>query len=239
MNNNKKESPQTTSMNRNKPTTRNPNHGSVGSNPSTMLKRRKSNSLSIIDYCNIINLNTNYQMLATFYDDTEESMARLSMRTTNNKDISKQASLSEQVAALFGSSMCSCYLCNLKSNTTLNQSSSFSTSSSTEPTLVTNNANLSASFSSNEFKSSSATSATTSSAIGRKSQQHNFEIMPNKNNSDFSVMKYTYSTPFSQLSTLKLFNLMNTDCSINFNVEQTQSASKHNGIQKKFEIYFN
>lgn len=229
MNNNKKESPQTTSMNR-KPTTRNPNHG-VGSNPNTMLKRRKSNSLSIIDYCNIINLNTNYQMLATFYDDTEESMARLSMRTTNNKDISKQASLSEQVAALFGSSMCSCYLCNLKSNTTLNQSSSFS-NSSTEPTLVTNNANLSASFSSNEFKSSSATSATTSSAIGRKTQQHNFEIMPNKNNSDFSVMKYTYSTPFSQLSTLKLFNLMNTDCSINFNVEQTQSANKQNGIEK-------
>lgn len=132
----------------------------------SLSKRSKSNSLSIIDYCNIINMNTNFQMLSHFYDDTEESMARLSMKTTRNGNIQKQATLSEQLAQLFGSTMCSCFLCKMKS------------------------------------------------IDAKKSQQHNFEIMPNNHNSEYTMAKYTYSTPYSQMSCLKLFNLMNTDCSI-------------------------
>ena len=146
-------------MNRNKPS----------NFPILQPKRKKSNSLSIIDYCNILSMNTNYQMLANFYDDTEASMARLSLKTTRNANIQKQANLSEQMAALFGSSMCNCYLCKLKT------------------------------------------------IDAKKAQQHNFEITPNKDNADYTIMKFTYSTPFSQLSCLKLFNLMNTDVSITFN----------------------
>ena len=60
-------------------------------------------------------MNTVYQILATCYDDTEDSMARLSLDTAQNASIQKRASLSEQMAALFGSSMCSCYFCKIKS----------------------------------------------------------------------------------------------------------------------------
>jgi len=125
-------------------------------------------------------MNTNYQMLVNFYDDTEESMARLSLQTSRNANIEKQASLSEQIAALFGSSNCTCQLCKMKSNDT------------------------------------------------RKAQQYNFEIIPNKHNSDYSIMKYTYSTPLSQLSPLKLFNLINTDCSINFSSDLLKLESYSN-----------
>ena len=188
-------------------------------------------------------------MLATFYDDTEESMARLSLKT--NKDISKQASLSEQVAALFGSSMCTCYLCNLKtvvssspSSNIMPSLSSSTSSSSSSPGLITSSSIYTSSPSAvsnpnNDILSQQQqlngnnlltipgnSPTTTATTIGRKVQQHNFEILPNKHNSDFSVMKYTYSTPFSQLSTLKLFNLMNTDCSINFNVDPSQLNTK-------------
>ena len=158
-------------MNRNKPS----------NFPILQPKRKKSNSISIIEYANILNMNTNYQMLADFYDDTEASMARLSLKTTRSANIQKQASLSEQMAALFGSSMCDCYLCKLKT------------------------------------------------IDAKKAQQHNFEIVPNKHNADFSITKFTYSTPFSQLSCLKLFNLMNTDVSIvvnNSNENSFSSSSK-------------
>jgi len=46
--------------------------------------------------------------------------------------------------------------------------------------------------------------------------QHNYEIFP-LDNFDYTILKYTYSSPISELSTLKFFNLMNTDCSIFFN----------------------
>ena len=162
-------------MNRNKPS----------NFPILQPKRKKSNSITIMDYCNILNMNTNYQMLANFYDDTEASMARLSLKTTRHANIQKQANLSEQMAALFGSSMCACYLCKMKT------------------------------------------------IDAKKAQQHNFEITPNKHNAEYSIMKYTYSTPFSQLSCLKLFNLMNTDCSIIFTNEVTSSISNGSSSMNK------
>lgn len=244
-NNLNKPSPVTTRTVSNSLAVANPNNNNNMSSATSqaMLKRRKSNSLSIIDYCNIINLNTNYQMLAakTLYEDTEESMARLSLKS--NKDICKQASLSEQVAALFGSSMCTCNLCNLKSTTTTTTSTTWSSNelavasaaaAAAAATSVAASASTpvlnSSSHSSNQTNTAITTTTTTSSVSSttisnRKVQQHNFEISPNKNNSDFSVIKYTYSTPFSQLSTLKLFNIMNTDCSINVNFEQNKSGS--------------
>lgn len=150
-------------------------------------KRKKSNSLSLIDYCNILSLNTNNQLLANAYNDTEASMERLSLKTTKQANLQKQATLSEQMAALFGSSMCLCYLCKQKT---------------VDP---------------------------------KKSHQHNFEITPNKNNSDYTITKYTYSTPYSQLSALKLFNLMNTDCSINLNdINQNATAKASNNGKKNF-----
>lgn len=166
-NNNKNNNNKDDLMNRNKPS----------NFPILQPKRKKSNSLSIIDYANILNMNTNYQMLADFYDDTEASMARLSLKTTRSANIQKQATLSEQMAALFGSSMCDCYLCKLKT------------------------------------------------IDAKKAQQHNFEILPNKHNAEFSIMKFTYSTPFSQLSCLKLFNLMNTDVSIIINNNNENGSS--------------
>jgi hypothetical protein len=166
-------------MNRNKPS----------NFPILQPKRKKSNSLSIIDYANILSMNTNYQMLADFYDDTEVSMARLSLKTTRNANIQKQASLSEQMAALFGSSMCDCILCKLKT------------------------------------------------VDAKRAQQHNFEIVHNKHNADFSIAKFTYSTPFSQLSSLKLFNLMNTDVSIVINNNNNnENCSSSNS--SKFAILF-
>jgi hypothetical protein len=45
--------------------------------------------------------------------------------------------------------------------------------------------------------------------------QHNYEIRPSSG-CDFTFCKFTYSHPVSELSALKLFNLMNTDCSIFF-----------------------
>lgn len=57
--------------------------------------------------------------------------------------------------------------------------------------------------------------------------QHNYEITPDKFNLlGYTIQKYTYSSPISELSTLKLFNLMNTDCSIFFN--ETKPASQAN-----------
>lgn len=143
-------------------------------------KRRKSNSLSIMDYCNIINMNTNYQMLANFYDETE-SMTRLNISSKTRNNVTKSISVSDQMAALFGSSDCTCYLC--------------------------------------KFRSQIENSLT-------RRLQYNIEITPNRNYTDFSTMKYTYSSPLSQLSTLKLFNLMNTDCSIYF----PENQNKLNGI---------
>ena len=184
-------------------------------NPIPQPKRRKSNSLSIIDYCNIMNMNTNFQMIANFYDDTEASMSRLSMKTTRNANIEKQASLSEQMAALFGSSMCTCCLCKLKILNIPKKSPSLSL-----PTQLTTGAQ-------------NQVALPTSPAQVQQVQQYNFEILPNKHNSDHSIIKYTYSTPFSQLSPLKLFNLMNTDCSIIFNNNETPSQPAHpvNGSQ--------
>ena len=129
-------------------------------------KRKKSNSLSIIDYCSILNMTNNIQLLNHFYEETEELMAKLSTKTTKNGNLHRQASLSEQTASLFGSNMCNCLICEKKNKTF--------------PIL-------------------------------------NYEIVPNRYNTKFTMKKYTYSTPMSQISCLKLFNLMNTDCSINFN----------------------
>lgn len=142
-------------------------------------KKQKSNSLSIIDYCNIMNANTNYQIFANFSNlsddvfeevNTTHNSANGSVTAGNSAQIHKQAGLSEQMAALFGSNDCKCLLCSHN-----NESSNC------------------------------------------KSNQMNIEIIPNKHNSDYSVIKYTYSSPLSQLSPLKLFNMFNCDCSISIN----------------------
>lgn len=154
-------------------------------------KRHKTNQLSLIDYCNIINLNTNFQMLTNMYKEAEDPITKLNMRTNRSGNIQKQASIAEQMAILFGSTMCTCYLCKLK--------------------LGKN---------------------------GKRHQKHHFEITPSKNNAlDYSIAKYTYSSPYSQLSTLKLFNIMNTDCSIYFTNE---TCSNLNGkiIFFLFVYYF-
>jgi hypothetical protein len=142
-------------------------------------KRQKSNSLSIIDYCNIINLNFNhYRMLTTFCEDSDEASGKLSssksaasnMRNSAaaNMNVHKQLTLSEQMAALFGSTDCMCYLCRMKQTDS------------------------------------------------KKLNQLNYEITHDKHNADYSLMKFTQSQPYSQMSALKLFNIMNTDCSLDF-----------------------
>lgn len=203
-------------------------------------KRRKSNSLSIMDYCNFMNMNTNFQMLANFFDDTEASMSRLSMKTTRNANIEKQASLSEQMAALFGSSMCTCSLCKLKlttnakkpNNATTTTTTTTSAAATTNALVTTNshhNQNNAAANQTSQSTTTTTTTATTSMATVPL-QQYNFEIMPNRHNTDYCIIKYTYSSPFSQLSPLKLFNLMNTDCSIIFNAAATVSAENEKQV---------
>lgn len=62
--------------------------------------------------------------------------------------------------------------------------------------------------------------------------QHNYEIKPSPDyyypastGLEYTFCKYTYSNPISELSTLKLFNLMNTDCSIFFNTPSEHDES--------------
>jgi hypothetical protein len=171
-------------------------NGKASPAPPAIPKRQKSNSLSIMDYCNIMSTNTNYQIMANFTnlsDDVFESTAAALSNTnssssssssnsnsnsnsTSNVNYQKQASLAEQMVAMFGSLDCTCFLC-------------------------VNNAN-------------------------RKSpNQINYEIVANRHNSDFSIMKYTYSAPLSQLSSLKLFNMFNCDCSISFKLDNRSNSS--------------
>lgn len=144
-------------------------------------KRHKSNQLTMIDYCNIINLNTNFQML-TNYLESDDPCSKLAMKSNRNGNIQKQTSIAEQMSILFGSTMCNCYLCKMK--------------------LAKN---------------------------AKRHQRHHFEIIPSRNNMDYSIMRYTYSSPYSQLSTLKLFNILNTDCSIHFSTETNSNKINLNG----------
>jgi hypothetical protein len=178
-------------------------NGKASPAPPAVPKRQKSNSLSIMDYCNIMSTNTNYQIMANFTnlsDDVFDSTtittgngsagaAAATDRSTSNSASSsscanqpgvnyqKQASLSEQMAAMFGSSDCTCLLC----------------------------------------RNNAARKSTAS--------QINYEIVANRQNSDFSVMKFVYSAPLSQLSPLKLFNMFNCDCSISFKPSSRSSTS--------------
>jgi hypothetical protein len=162
-------------------------NGKASPAPPAVPKRQKSNSLSIMDYCNIMSTNTNYQIMANFTnlsDDVFESTGAdfsasnsgSSSNNTSSLNYQKQGSLSEQMAAMFGFNECTCFLC-------------------------VNNAN-------------------------RKSpNQINYEIVANRHNSDFSIMKYTYSAPLSQLSALKLFNMFNCDCSISLKTDNRSNSS--------------
>ena len=170
-----------------------------------------SSPLSVIDYSNIINLNTSHQMLVNFLENSRQENSDLSLKKNLrvnkscsgvqspskshkpqfhmflNNYIQKQATLSEQMASLFGSSMCTCCLCCMKT------------------------------------------------IDSKRILQHNYELTPEKANTvDYTIKKYTYSNPISELSTLKLFNLINTDCSIFFNeanpTEQSKETSKRSTI---------
>ena len=142
-------------------------------------KRSKANQLSLIDYCNIINLNTSFQMLSNYYQEADDPTSKLNLKTNRNGNLQKQASIAEQMAILFGSTMCTCYLCKMK--------------------LAKNT---------------------------KRHQRHHFEIAPSKSNGlDYSIVKYTYSSPYSQLSCLKLFNIMNMDCSIYFSTETNNNLN--------------
>lgn len=145
-------------------------------------KRHKVSNLTLIDYCNIINLNTNFLMLTNYYQELDDPNSRLTLKTNRNGNIQKQVSIAEQMAILFGSTMCTCYLCKMK------------TAKNT-----------------------------------KRNQRHHFEISPIKNNMDYTIIRYTYSSPYSQISALKLFNIMNTDCSIYFSAESNSSKLNFNG----------
>ncbi len=165
-------------------------------------KRHKAANLTMIDYCNIINLNTSFQMLNNYcQENIDDSMSRLTLKTIHRNGITlhqhqqqqhqqKQASIAEQMAILFGSTMCTCYLCKMK--------------------IVKN---------------------------AKRNQRHHFEISPNKNNMDYAVVRYTYSSPYSQLSTLKLFNIINTDCSIYFNTEANMSTNGNNKTNSNSNVF--
>ena len=144
-------------------------------------KKKVSSPLSVIDYCNIINMNTSHQMLVNFIQAEASADAmqehKPPMHMFLNNYIQKQATLSEQMALLFGSSMCTCYLCRMKT------------------------------------------------IDSKRILQHNYEIIPSSQG--YSIRKYTYSNPISELSSLKLFNLMNTDCSIFFKETNKDTAHTH------------
>ena len=141
-------------------------------------KKKASSPLSVIDYCNIINMNTSHQMLVNFIQaEASADAMKPPIHMFLNNYIQKQATLSEQMASLFGSSMCTCYLCRMKT------------------------------------------------IDSKRILQHNYEIIPSSQG--YSIRKYTYSNPISELSSLKLFNLMNTDCSIFFKETNKDTVHTH------------
>jgi hypothetical protein len=76
----------------------------------------------------------------------------------------------------------------------------------------------------------------------RNSLIYNYEITPN-DYSDHSYMKFSYGKPFSQLSCMKLFNLMNTDCTIyynesNMNNQAADDTQQNNTSMIPNEKYF-
>jgi hypothetical protein len=62
-------------------------------------------------------------MLTNYYQELDDPNSRLTLKTNRNGNIQKQVSIAEQMAILFGSTMCTCYLCKMKTakNTKRNQ----------------------------------------------------------------------------------------------------------------------
>ncbi len=97
------------------------------------IKKKVTSPLSIIDYMTIMNTSHHHhRMLNQFYEASHAaSISDLSSKNKHEQtaqqplqqakpmhmflnSIQKQATMSEQMASLFGSSMCVCYLCRMK-----------------------------------------------------------------------------------------------------------------------------
>ena len=67
----------------------------------------------------------------------------------------------------------------------------------------------------------------------RNSLVHNYEIIPNDYKGNHRYMKFSYGKPYSQLSCMKLFNLINTDCTIYYDetvISSSSSASSSSSL---------
>jgi hypothetical protein len=60
----------------------------------------------------------------------------------------------------------------------------------------------------------------------RNSLVNNYEIIPNDYRGNHRYMKYSYGKPYSQLSCMKLFNLINTDCTIYYDESITSQSNE-------------
>lgn len=74
----------------------------------------------------------------------------------------------------------------------------------------------------------------------RQQLLNNYEIMPASMNSDdlndYSYIKFSYGKPYSQLSCMKLFNLMNTDCTVYYNEASISSVTSTNIESKQPKV---
>jgi hypothetical protein len=207
-------------------------HLTLNNNNNNALKREKSNSISIIDYCNLMSYNSNYQVLANICDNsTLNTLYNVSDEVFEEPSIISNSQSIQQKSS------------KLNSNKSFQQSQQQQQSKSVHRLSLSNTPSSSSSASAAQVQRQSSVaeqiadfydsytcscnfcrarnSASTSdmhylSVISAKkfNAQCTFEIVPHKHDISFSVMKYTYTAPLSQISALKLFNLFNTDCNI-------------------------
>ena len=67
----------------------------------------------------------------------------------------------------------------------------------------------------------------------RNSLVHHYEIIPNDYRGNHRYIKFSYGKPYSQLSCMKLFNLINTDCTVYYD----ESITNHSTTNEQQQYY--